>query len=37
MDMVGRQGMRAEFQIGKLFVNSFPDYYGSDGGALTHC
>jgi hypothetical protein len=34
VDMVGRQGMRAEFRIGKFFVNSLLDYHGSVGRAL---
>jgi len=32
--MVERQGMRAEFWIGKLFVNALLDDHGSDGRAL---
>jgi len=32
--MVGKHGMRAEFWIGKLFVNALLDDHGNDGRAL---
>jgi len=34
VDMVGKHGMRAEFWIGKLFVNALLDDHGNDGRAL---
>jgi hypothetical protein len=34
VDMVERQRMRAEFWIGKRFVNALLDDHGSDGRAL---